>query len=127
MGIDKVGIDKVGIDKVGITRALVVRGGEAGRFREVAGVSIVAAACPRSAVDTSTVDSLDHVGPHPHAAGNLYAILYSTACPREHAFRRCSFRGWRFKYNTRKRALSKVEVLNLPELSVLSDLQLFLR
>ena len=40
-------------------RASVVRGEEAGLFREVAGVSIVAAACPRSAVDTSssTVDS----------------------------------------------------------------------
>ena len=52
------------------------------------------------------------VGPHPHAAENFYVILYWTACPREHAFGRCSFRGWRFKYSTRKCALSKVEVLN---------------
>ena len=35
----------------------MVKGEEAGRFREVAGVSIVAAACPCSAVDTSTIDS----------------------------------------------------------------------
>ena len=35
----------------------MVRGEGAGQFREVAGVSIVAAACPRSAVGTSTVDS----------------------------------------------------------------------
>ena len=38
-------------------QASVVRGEEVGRFREVAGVSIVAAECPRSAVDTSTVHS----------------------------------------------------------------------
>ena len=38
-------------------RASVVKGKEAGRFHEVAGVSIVAAACPRHAVDTSTVES----------------------------------------------------------------------
>ena len=49
--------------------------------------------------------------------------LYWTACPREHA----SFRGWRFKYNTRKCALSKVEVLNLSELFFLSDFQSLLR
>ena len=67
------------------------------------------------------------VGPYPHAAGNLYVILYWIACPREHAFRRCSFRGWRFKYNTRKCTLSNVEVLNLSELSDLSDFQPLLR
>ena len=33
-------------------RASAVRGEEAGRFREVAGISIVAAGSPRSAVDT---------------------------------------------------------------------------
>ena len=38
-------------------RASMVRGEEAGRFCEVACVSIIAAACLRSAVDTSTVDS----------------------------------------------------------------------
>ena len=38
-------------------RASVVRGEEVGRFRKVAGVFIVAAACPRSAADTSTVES----------------------------------------------------------------------
>ena len=38
-------------------QASVVRGEEAGRFHEVAGVYIVAVACLRSAVDTSTVES----------------------------------------------------------------------
>ena len=68
-----------------------------------------------------------NVGPHPLAAGNLYVVLYWTACPRERPFRCCPFRGWQFKYNTRKCALRKVEVLNLSELSVLSNFQSFLR
>ena len=38
-------------------RVSEVRGKEAGRFREVASVSIVAAVCLHSAVGTSTVDS----------------------------------------------------------------------
>ena len=66
----------------------------------------------------NTQFSTSNVGPHPHAAGNLYVILYWTACPHKHASRRCFFRGWRFKYNTRKRALSKKEVLNSSEPSL---------
>ena len=67
------------------------------------------------------------VGPQPRAAGNLYIILYRTARPHEHAFRRCAFREWRLKYNTKKCALGKVQALNSSEPSVLSDFQLFLR
>ena len=38
-------------------RASVVRGEEAGQFREVAGVSIVVAGCLRSAVVSSNIDT----------------------------------------------------------------------
>ena len=39
------------------SRDSVVMDAEAGRFQEVAGVSIVALGCQRSVVDTSTIDS----------------------------------------------------------------------
>ena len=38
-------------------QASEVRGEKAGRFRKVAGMSIIAAGCLRSTVDTVTVDS----------------------------------------------------------------------
>ena len=71
-----------------------------------------------------TINTQSHgsdVGPHP-----VRPEIW-TARPREHAFRRCSFREWQFKYNTRKCVLGKVQALNSSEPSVPSDFQSFLR